>query len=232
MRGKITEWIVASIFAIVGLVMIVLGIFLTIETSEFRKTAIETTAEVISVGRDTDTDGDIHYNVYVSYNVGNEVYESSYSTSSYTREGSSITVYYDPENPTDMRTSTSNLFGIIMSVMGIVFSVIGLGLLFNKLNKNATKKKLLESGERINAELQEVTINYSYSVNNRHPFIIICQGRNINGELTVFQSENIWYNPENLIKERNITTFPVYIDPNNQKKYYVALEEVLPDLQV
>ena len=48
---------------------------------------------------------------------------------------------------------------------------------------------------------------------------------NVTGEVRTFKSENLWDNPEYIIKERNITTFPVYIDINNRKKYYLSLEE-------
>ena len=34
------------------------------------------------------------------------------------------------------------------------------------------------------------------------------------------------YNLEYIIKERNITKFPVYIDITNRKKYYLSLEEI------
>ena len=86
---------------------------------------------------------------------------------------------------------------------------------------------MLETGDKIYADFKEVTINYSYSVNTRHPYIIICTGKDsVTGEVRTFKSENLWDNPEYIIKERNITTFPVYIDINNRKKYYLSLEEI------
>ena len=39
----------------------------------------------------------------------------------------------------------------------------------------------------------------------------------------IFKSKNIWINPENIIKEKNIKQFPVYID-NNKKKYTIDIE--------
>ena len=34
----------------------------------------------------------------------------------------------------------------------------------------------------------------------------------------------IWTNPENIIEERNITQFPVYIDKNNKMKYVIDID--------
>lgn len=40
------------------------------------------------------------------------------------------------------------------------------------------------------------------------------------------KSENLWDNLEYIIKEKNITTFPVYIDTTNRKKYHLSLEDI------
>lgn len=227
MGAKFTEWFLAIIFTLVGAGIIVGGIFSANSSSKFKETAVETTAEVISVNTYTDSDGDIRYTVYVSYTVDGIKYNGSYSTSSYVPEGSKKIIYYDRNNPSKMRTSTSSSGGIMMFAFGILFGAVGVGLLISKINKIGSKKRAMESGDKIYADFQEVTINYSYIVNNRHPYIIICTGKdNLTGQVRTFQSENLWENPEYIIKEKNITTFPVYIDTNNRKKYYVSLENL------
>ena len=40
----------------------------------------------------------------------------------------------------------------------------------------------------------------------------------------IFKSKNIWINPENTIIERNIKQFPVYINRNDIKKYFVDID--------
>ncbi len=123
-----------------------------------------------------------------------------------------------------MNTTTSNIVAIIMFAVGIFFCGIGFGMLIYKLNKICIKKSALEFGDKIYADFQEVIINQSYSVNNRHPYIIICTGKdNVTGQIRTFKSENLWDNPEYIIREKNITTFPVYIDTINRKKYYLYL---------
>lgn len=227
MGAKFTEWLLATIFALVGAGLIIGGIFSAVSSSKFKDTALETTAQVISVSKHTDSDGDTSYTVYVSYTVDGTMYNGSYSTSSYVPEGSKKTIYYDRNNPSKMRSSTSSSSGIIMSVFGIPFCAVGVGLLISKINKIGSKKRAIESGDKIYADFQEVTINYSYSVNNRHPYIIICTGKdNLTGQIRTFQSENLWDNPEYIIREKNITTFPVYIDTTNRKKYHLSLENL------
>lgn len=227
MGAKFSEWLIGIVFALVGAGVIIGGIFTASSTAKFKETAVQTTATVVSVSKHTDSDGDTSYRVYLTYNVDGEMYNGSYSTSSYVTEGSTKTVYYDRNNPASMKTTTSSSGGIIMTVFGIPFCAIGLGMIFHKLNKASGKKQMLETGDKIYADFKEVTINYSYSVNKRHPYIIICTGKDsVTGEVRTFKSENLWDNPEYIIKERNITTFPVYIDINNRKKYYLSLEEI------
>ena len=59
--------------------------------------------------------------------------------------------------------------------------------------------------------------------------IEICYYQNmiiINTKDEEVKSENLWDNPEYIIKEKNITTFPVYIDTTNRKKYHLSLEDI------
>ena len=46
------------------------------------------------------------------------------------------------------------------------------------------------------------------------------------GLVYLFRSNNIWYNPESIIEERQLKQLPVYLDENNYKKYYVGIDEL------
>lgn len=143
MGAKFSEWFIGIVFAIVGAGLIIGGRFIIISTAEFKETAEQTTATVVSVSKDIDSDGDISYRVYLTYNVNGEMYDGSYSTSYYVSEGSTETIYYDRNNPASMKTTTSSSGGIIMAVSGILFCTFGLGMIFNKLNKIGEKKEIL-----------------------------------------------------------------------------------------
>ena len=40
----------------------------------------------------------------------------------------------------------------------------------------------------------------------------------------IYKSVNLWTDPEDIIRQKNIKTFPVYIDRKNKKKYVVDIE--------
>ena len=73
-------------------------------------------------------------------------------------------------------------------------------------------------------------IYHSYWINGRYPYNIILNWINpVDNKTYIFKSKNIWLNPEEIIKEKNITKFPVYI--NSKMKYYVDIDILMKDLR-
>lgn len=116
---------------------------------------------------------------------------------------------------------------MIFPGFGLIFVIIGGTGLFIKFNKRKVEKNLKENGEKILADYIETIINTHYSVNGRHPYNIICEWKNNeNGEIYKLKSKNIWNNPEDIIDEKNIKNFTVYMNPNNRKQYIIDLEDI------
>ncbi len=46
----------------------------------------------------------------------------------------------------------------------------------------------------------------------------------------IFKSKNIWINPENIIEQRNIKQFPIYIDNSNKKKYVIDIDSLTENI--
>lgn len=122
------------------------------------------------------------------------------------------------------------IIGLIFLVfpgLGLIFFIIGLTGLFYKKKKMQRKNFLKENGNVIFANYTETRINFTYSVNQRYPYNIICEWENpIDDKKYIFKSDNIWINPENIINEKNIKTFPVYINRDNIKEYVVDTHEI------
>lgn len=124
---------------------------------------------------------------------------------------------------------------LIFPVNGLIFLIIGGTGILLKINKRKSEKNLRESGEVIYANYVETVLNTRYTVNGRHPYNIICEWNNsLDNKKYIFKSKNIWMNPKNIIEERNIKQFPIYIDKNNKKKYVIdidSLKEEVVDLR-
>lgn len=42
----------------------------------------------------------------------------------------------------------------------------------------------------------------------------------------MLKRKNIWVNPKNFIEEKNINTFPVYINLANKKQYFIDIDSL------
>ena len=164
--------------------------------------------------------------MYVSYNVDGRTYESElngYSSSFY--EGKEINIYYDKNNPNKIGMKSLDLLFLMFPGFGLIFFAIGgTGLLIKSKNKKL-ETSLKEKGDVIYADYVETIVNRSYRVNGRHPYQIICEWSNpLDDKKYIFKSKNIWIKPENIIIERNIKQFPIYINRNNMKKYVLDID--------
>lgn len=224
MKENKVENLTWIIFAIIGAILVVIGFILFGSVFNYNN-KIETTGIItrISLSRNSENES---RRVYVSYVVKGDEYESAlngYSSSFY--EGKEVEIYYDKDNPNKIGMKSLDLLFLILPGIGLIFLIIGGTGILVKVNKKKLEKRLKENGEPIYADYVETIINTSYSVNGRYPYKIICEWTNpVDSEEYMFKSKNIWSNPEDIIEEKNIKQFPVYIDKNNKKKYLVDID--------
>lgn len=119
----------------------------------------------------------------------------------------------------------------IFTGLGAIFTLIGGTAIFIKLRKVKLEKKLKEIGEIIYATYVETTCNWSCTINGHNPFNIICEWNNPeDGKKYILKSNDILYNPENIIKEKNITNFPVYINLQDKSQYLINIDCLTEDV--
>lgn len=225
MQKNIAEKIFFIIFLLVGIIMLITGIFTVKSELSFESNAIKTEATITKIIKDRDSDGDYYYTVYVDYTVDGETYHNKINEYNYKmHEGGTTTIYYHSNDPYYIKDSSISFVMFVPLIIGIIFSLCG-GiplLIFIKKGKNA--EYLMKNGNSINVEFDRIEINRSYTVNGRSPYRIVCHG--IGNDYNEYESENIWINPERYIADKNITNFVVYVDPENPKKYCMPLEEL------
>ena len=222
MKERILENMVKLFIVIIGVGVTILSIYLIKSANSFRNNAILTTAIVEDVRKVTDSNDNIKYEVKLAYKVNNIRYYEIITISSYIREYDKIDVYYNPNNPEEIKLSKYDFTGFVVLALGIIFTFIGIYLLFYQL---INKVRLLNSGAQIIAKFKSVEIDRSTKISDKYPYNIVCEGEDfITGKVRTFNSYHIWENPKKTIKEKNITAFPVYIDRKNPKKYYVSLD--------
>ena len=135
--------------------------------------------------------------------------------------GETVEVLYRPDRPEDAEVDAlmTLWFGaILLGGMGSVFSLVGAALVFG-WGRRAADPRLKLTGMSIQTDFQSVERDTSYSEDGRHPFLIVTQWKNPGtGEIHLFHSDPLWYDPSSHIKTGKIT---VYIERGNPAKYFM-----------
>lgn len=208
-------------FTTMGAIIVIIGLIVFFSVCNY-KNKVDVVGVITDIGSGTT----------VSYNVDGEEHESSFSGySSSFHVGDEIEIYYDKDDVNKIGAKSLDLLFLILPGIGSIFlliGVIGLAVLSHKKKK---EKNLRENGELVYATYSESIINRNVRVNGRCPYNIIVEWNNPeDGKKYLLKSKNIYFNPEMLIEEKKIRTFPVYIDPNNKKEYFVDVDILNEDV--
>ena len=215
-----------AIFFIVGLLFVVVGGILFYKNIEFKKIAVEGQATIVDIYKQIDSDGETSYTVIVEYVVDGQRYEDSLDYYSAGMEiGENVKIYYDPNNPTKFSSDGVNIAFIIFIGLGGIFAIMGAVFMINSIKKKNIQKRIRESNIVIQANINSFDFNRSLSINGRHPYILIASAiAPYDGLIYTFESDSIWDDLTPILQNYNITTVPVYVNPQNYKEYYMDID--------
>ena len=220
--------LIFRIFTITGLLFLVIGCFSVMHTRLFLRRASKAQGIVIqniweeSGGRSRSM---VAYpQVRFQTKVGDVILFKSRSGSNPAafELNQEVTVVYDVADP---HHAYIDSFGQLWA-LSIIPLAIGAGftlpeLCFVLIRRAGVRKEnwLQLNGQRIQAELTEVSLNTSFSANGVHPYRIVCQCYDpITNQMRVYHSANIWFDPTKFIPGKMLE---VLVDPNNPHRYSV-----------
>lgn len=159
-----------------------------------------------------------------SYNGKLTEFRANY-TSSGMAAGQEVEVFLRPGQPAQAQIKsffTLWFLPLFLSIFWLVFGGIGFIGLTRQLGKMKMKRELFieKRGKRVLVPIAEVTQDFSYKVNGRSPFIIICQYHDAaSNTIYQFKSDYIWYNPSQFLNDKK--ELDVYVDPRDFTRYYL-----------
>lgn len=218
-----------GIFLVVGAIFSAVGITMALADSGFRERAEEITAEITGISSYRASDGDRRHNVYVTYQYDGRVYEdielNFYRSGMY--EGQEIPLLCDPENPGHVKSPGGMLLlEMVFLLIGILFMGIALVFIAVSRNKARRRKKILSSGKRLSAIVEQIAVNTSYVMNGRNPYQIYCYYRDEYKDVIYrFKSEDLWINPNVVLQPGD--TIDVYVEGEDYSRYHVDAESIL-----
>lgn len=217
--------VVKWVFLMVGAVLVAIGALSYKKSSDFLAEAISTEGTIIAFARLPST-GAIKPVVQFLDREGATVEFTSPDSvnDKYNPIGTSTEVVYSPADPQGARIKSFLSrwrIALPMLLTGSPFLLTGIGMLLVGRLKIRKINHLRQQGQVVHANYQSVDVNHSYSINGRHPYLIVCQWLNPTTRvLHRLESDNIWFDPTPYISSDKIK---VFIDRQNPRKYHVDL---------
>ncbi|MBD5529060.1 MAG: DUF3592 domain-containing protein [Lachnospiraceae bacterium] len=208
------------IFGLVGIVLLIGGFVYLSSSLRFRSIAVEITGTIADIQASRNSDGDVTHTTYVNYSYGGQNFEhvhlGYYSSSMYV--GKEIPLLVDPGQPGHVKsTAGDNVLFVILLGMGLVFTLVGVIPTTHMLVGSAKGKKLMQSGKRLQAVVENIDFNYSVTYNGRHPYVIFCTYQDPYRDVTYRFKKNVMRNPGYAPGD----SIDVYVDPDDYSKYVV-----------
>ena len=118
----------------------------------------------------------------------------------------------------------------IFAFTGGVAAIIGIILLTVCVKKSRMKRKLIQQGEYVLAEITGIPFDYSVRVNGWPTFRIECSYQDPrSGRVYVFRSEALLIDPTYYIAQPSVR---VFVDRDSDyRHYYVDIDSVLPEIK-
>ena len=120
------------------------------------------------------------------------------------------------------------VFGLCFGGIGLIFLVLGIIFLRRDHRRRQTARKLYENGRYIWGEVVELAPNYNIRVNNRHPYVAKIRYVDGAGVVHIFTSPNLYRYPDGSVLQKSVK---VYVEDDTFQRYYVDMDEILPDVR-
>ena len=219
-------WILKVIFGGIGIIMLLIGVILLIQTFDFIDSAVVVEAEITKIESDITNDGETRHRAYVDYEYNGEEYGrvklDEYSESMY--EGKKITVYIDSDNPGEVRLKSMVYFvPIVFMGLGALFFSIGAVFVVIDIKKKRKERALIKNGRKVFGEIQGGFADKTYRVNGKNPYRFKCTYYDVNsGQPVICISDRTWENPDMHVGKQVL----IYVDSNDSSHYYVDLDSI------
>ena len=129
---------------------------------------------------------------------------------------------------TVMILSREWIFGLCFGGIGLIFLVLGVIFLRRDHRRRQAARRLYENGRYIWGEVVELAPNYNIRVNNRHPYVAKIRYVDGAGIVHIFTSPNLYRYPDGSVLQKSVK---VYVEDDTFQRYYVDMDEILPDVR-
>lgn len=216
-----------AIWMIISLFFLVIGLIAFGSSLHFSLNAKKIDALVTDIQNSVDSDGDKSKTVHIRYVVDGKEYNETINYILGMMVGKDTTVLYDPNDPDQVKTSAEPFQILIFPAMGALFFGAGIFLLKRFKNVENNIENLIKNGIKLDAYIENVSIDESFSYNKVNPYVINCKITDNSGAVRLISSGYIQKDPQAIIDSLKLTSLPVYVDSINPDNYYIDIAQIL-----
>lgn len=122
------------------------------------------------------------------------------------------------------------IFLYVFGGMGVVFFLVGMGLLLSDLHRRALMRRAYEGGNYVMAQIAGINTQRNVNMNGRNPFMVECHYTDpATGIVHVYYSRYLYIDVDDLLQADQV---PVYIDRMDERIGFVDIDAVLPKILV
>lgn len=199
--------------ALIGCLFSVSGVYLLVQHSAFIQESVETQGTILITPQN-------HQPVVKFVNAEGKTYTFLAKNQALAeRAGEKVDVRYLSASPDQAKLADDDVDFILSIICILAGLLLEAPWIFFRAHQQKVQR-LLKEGEPVTAQITGIEKNRSINVNGRSPWRLICQWQNSAGEIVLFNSANIWYDPEPYLTSETLT---VYLDRNNPKSYHVDI---------
>jgi hypothetical protein len=218
--------LVKYLFVLLGAGMLIGAIALQSSTRHFLASASRAQGTVVALAPRY-SNNNTTYAPVVRFNDGSRDIQftspSSSSPPGY-NIGETVPILYLRSNPYNAKIDSFFLLwggSLIIGIIGGVFLLVGGCLIYVPLQRARADDRLVHEGMPVQAQFQSVQFVSNISVSGRSPYRVLAQWQDpTTSRVHVFASHNLWFDPTNYIRQKDIR---VFIDRGNPKRYYIDL---------
>ncbi len=137
-------------------------------------------------------------------------------------EGRYITVIYDKDNPGKSFIKNQAITALFMTIVGVVFSILGLVVALILRSYIKKKKYLFKYGKKIEAKIDKVSINNAIHFKGKNPYQIELSYKEGNKTYNFIHTE-LWFDVKKVIEDYKLKTIEVIVNKDNYNDYYINL---------
>lgn len=113
---------------------------------------------------------------------------------------------------------------VILCGIGLIFLILGAVFLVRSRRRKEMEQELKARGEVIYAEVTGVSLNYSITLNGRHPYYVeACYRDPDSGTIHMFRSHDLQFDPTKFIMDQKV---PVYCRGDDYRHYYMDIDAI------